>query len=331
MLSWGRSCPAACLLAKLSEMEQESAERNRLREGLGHLVPQRPVWRAVTASLVVIAVAGGVIWGAGILSKPPIPAPIPPTIPPPPALQLEIIPAKTVYLPGEDIEIDFRFKNIITESVTVTPFPTEIQITRSRPYEVVRSFSVGSGKLALLPGEIKEYILIWDQRDDTGQQVAPGWHYINVAGITSLCHPARGKFLIQHPQGAMEKTIEVNQSPTVNGITITLKRVELTSQGASFYAFTTPPSYKLPKVPKQGPKLPPPPPVGPAHAQYTVDGVTKDAGSCGIGLQDDGMRLSWGIGGAWLDPVPSDAKELTLTITKFGDWRGPWEFQIPLQ
>jgi len=31
-----------------------------------------------------------------------------------------------------------------------------------------------------------------------------------------------------------------------------------------------------------------------------------------------------------LDPVPSDARELTFTITKFGDWQGPWEFHIPL-
>jgi hypothetical protein len=31
-----------------------------------------------------------------------------------------------------------------------------------------------------------------------------------------------------------------------------------------------------------------------------------------------------------LDPVPIDAKELTLKITKLGDWEGPWEFKVPL-
>lgn len=44
-----------------------------------------------------------------------------------------------------------------------------------------------------------------------------------------------------------------------------------------------------------------------------------------------GMELTWGNDATWLDPVLSDAKELTFTITEFGDWEGPWEFRIPLQ
>jgi hypothetical protein len=69
------------LLSKLSEIEQEGPRRNWFWERLRHLVPQRPVKRAVAASLLVVIVAGGVIWGTGILtpppSAPPMPAPSP--------------------------------------------------------------------------------------------------------------------------------------------------------------------------------------------------------------------------------------------------------------
>ena len=344
------------LLSKLSEMEEERAGRIRFWERLKHLIPQRPLWRAVAASLAVVIVAGGVILGTGILSKPPIPAPTTPYEEPPPiigpagliplALQLEITPAKADHLTGEDIKLGFKFKNIVSEPVIITPFPPTIGVAPLRmddrkdwKEQVIRSFPAGPGELSLQPGETAKYTLIWDQKDDNEQQVIPGWYGIwgevktRVAdeGIYTQCRSGRfGEVLIQYPQGAMEKDIELNQSQTVNGITITLERVELSPEGAMFYAFTTPPGYSL----SQGRALPPPQWVIHAWAQYTVDGITKNAGPCDISFQDNGMRLSWGNGGGWdidkdwLDPVPSDAEELTFTITKFGDWQGTWEFHI---
>jgi hypothetical protein len=131
--------------------------------------------------------------------------------------------------------------------------------------------------------------------------------------------------LIQPPQGVMEKTIKVNQSQTVGGITFTLQRLELTDTGLKVYAFNTPPEYSLP----QGPMLPPPQLMGlHAEAEYRVDdGTAKQAGLSGIRFLDDGMLHTWDN----LDPVPSDARELTFRINKLGDWEGPWEFKIPLE
>ena len=128
------------------------------------------------------------------------------------------------------------------------------------------------------------------------------------------------KVLILFPQGAIEKTIEVNRSQTADGITITLDRVELSLEGAKVCAFT---NVRLaedgihPPVSKMIPTL----------AQYTVDGFTKDAGYAAERLLEEGTELTWDD----LDPVPSDARELSFTITKFGDWQGPWEFHISLQ
>jgi hypothetical protein len=322
------------LLGKLSEMEQEKAGWKRFWEKLRHLVPQRPLWRAVTASLLVIVVAGGVIWGTGILTAPP-PAPSPSRL----CLDVEAVPTKTAYatwaknayLPGEEAEIEFKFKNVSSERITVTPFPPRIQVMRPRPHEVVRFFSAGSAELNLLPGETVRYTLVWNQQDDNGQQVTPGWYYVDIEGITvtkataptmrsEMSFGTITKVLILYPQGAMERTIEVNQPQTVNGITVILKRVELSLEGAKFYAFTTM------RLSEEGIQ-PPLPKMIPIHAQYTVDGVTKDAGLAGERLLDQGTELIWDN----LDPVPSDARELTFTITKFGDWESPWEFEIPLQ
>jgi hypothetical protein len=347
------------LLAKLSEMEQKKAERIRFWEMLRHLVPQRPVWRTVAASLLVIVVVGGVIWGSGILKQPSalLPEGMPPEEAPPPApspprlcLGVEAAPAKTVYLPGDEVEIQFEFKNVSTEPITVTPFPPLIGITPPVTVhwkeQIIRSFPTGSEELHLQPGEIAVYTLIWDQKDNSGQQVAPGYYGVN-ADIKAQVVEADGsksaygtsgrvtKLLIQFPQGAMEKNIEANQAQTVTGLpftwkreelsidlTITLERAELTADGAKFSAFATSPN--SPSAGYDHPQW-----SGPVWAQYTVDGVIKDAGLAGMRYLDDGIQLCWGDD-TGLDPLPSDAKELTFTITEFGDWEGPWEFRIPL-
>ena len=342
------------LLQKLSEEESRAeAKRGRFWESLRRLVPRQPVWQALTALLVVVVVAGGITWGMGTLKvsgPPPCPMPAPTPAPQPPqsSLELEAIPlspieyAPGVFLPGEEVKIEFRFSNASSEPITVAPFPPGIEIVRPKTDEdgVVRSFAKGSGQLDMSPVETVEYTLVWDQKDDNGKQVVPGWYYVDVKGITvtKATAPTRtgvsfgsiAKLLIQFPQGAMEKIIEVNQSQTVNDLTITLERVGLSATGVRFYAFTIPPGYSPPEI--QGSDTPPHKlpylgPMYPVRATYTVDGITKNAGWAGLGAQGDGIRLSWDE----IDPLPSGARELTFTITSFGDLSGPWEFFIPLE
>jgi len=333
------------LLSRLGEEEARAeAKRSWFWEGLRRLVPRQPVWQALTALLVVVVVAGGITWGMGTLKvsgPPPCPMPAPTPAPQPPqsSLELEAIPlspieyAPGVFLPGEEVKIEFIFKNVSSEPITVAPFPPGIEIMRPRTDEVVQSFPEGSGQLDISPAETVEYTLVWDQLDDNGEQVVPGWYYVNVRDITvtKATAPARtgvsfgsiAKLLIQFPQGAMEKVIEVNQSQTVNDLTITLEQVELSAAGAAVFTFTTPPGYKLSQ---EGPAFPPPPMID-AAAQYNVDGdPTKEAWYSGGRSLESRMELIWD-----LDPMPSDARELTFTITRFGDWEGPWEFFIPLE
>ena len=278
-------------------------------------------------------------------AKPPAPAPSPQPFPAPPSrLDVLAVSDKNAYLPGEPITIEFSLKNVTSAPLVISPNPPEIEIVLptllTMEAEVFKSFAPVAGQVKLEPGEEVTYTLVWDQTDSSGHQAAPGYYNLNVKAknIRIDDRTARGlgtgaMVLIRCPQGAMEKTIEVNQSQTVNGLTITLERVELTSTAAKFYAFTIPPDYHPPEgqdaniPPHRLPYLSDMPEV---HATYTVDGITKDALWADLGTRGDGITLAWANPFAPIDPVPSDAKDLTFIITQFGDWEGPWEFKIPL-
>ncbi len=123
----------------------------------------------------------------------------------------------------------------------------------------------------------------------------------------------------------MEKTIDLNQSQTVNDITVTLESIELTATGVTVYAFGTLPGYNSSQE------------LG-AFAEYHVDGgVVKQAGSASMRFLENGTKFIW-QGWRGLDPIPSDAKELvfriknvSMTHTRSEIVEGPWEFRIPLE
>ena len=241
-----------------------------------------------------------------------------------------------IYDFGETVEITLSFTNEASETRVMSPFPPKINIERPNmqpPESIVRSLPAGTGEIQLEPGETLTYQLVWDQKDDSGQQIPPGWYGIEVTVASRGISETRGahvrgwatKVLVQPPQGVMERTIELRETRTTAGITFTLQRLELTTTGLKVYAFNMPPDYSLP----QGPMLPPPQLMSlHAEAEYSVDGGTvKQTGPSGIRFLDEGMLHTWDN----LDPVPSDARQLTFTIRKLGDWEGPWEFKILLE
>jgi len=229
---------------------------------------------------------------------------------------------------GKTADINLSFTNEASEPRTVTPFPPEIKIIElpdvKPPGIVVRAFPVGNGELTLQLGESASHSVDWDQKNDSGEQVPPGWYSVEVTLATSRGSAMR--VLVLPPEGVMEKTIDVNQSETVNGITITLERVELTATGMKVYAFNIPPDYNLP----QGPMLAPPQFMAlHAFAEYSIDGgAMKQTFPSGIRFLENGMQHTWD---EYLDPVPQNSHELTFRITKLGDWEGPWEFEIQLE
>jgi len=272
-------------------------------------------------------------YGGELLPAPtPVPTPTPAPGPAPgPGISLGVrfdrVP-DVVASYGEKAKINLSFTNAASETRTISPFPPEIRIIElpnlRPPDRVVRAFPVGKDELALQPGESVSHSVDWDQKNDSGEQVPPGWYSVEVTLATSRGSATR--VLVLPPEGVMEKTIEVNQSKTVNGITITLEKVELTAIGMKVYAFNIPPDYNLPR----GPMLAPPEFMAlHAFAEYGVNGgVMKQTFPSAIRFLDNGMLHTWD---EYLDPVPKNAKELTFRITKLGDWEGPWEFKIPLE
>ncbi len=305
--------------------------------------------RVATASAaVVILIIAVVIWQFGGISElgapPPAPAPAPaptpaptpeptpepepaptPSLAPEPAARFIRIEAsfdKETYLPGEEINVEISFTNITPGDYEISPFPPVVEVrTAGPPFNPVYSFPSGASTVALLPGETVKHTLTWNQRDEQGQPVPYGQYLFLVPGGGTL-EDARvlGSVLILPPEGVIERTINVNESKTVGGITFTLKRVELTTSGLSFYAFNA--DYGHPVSP---------PPLESIIAEYSLDGgPVCQAGSvlgASGGSNLDGYDYVWFMS----IPVPKGTKELTFTITSFGDWEGPWEFRIPLE
>jgi hypothetical protein len=256
---------------------------------------------------------------------------------PPPPFEVSVVPEEARYLPGESIEVKLSLTNTSSDIIVMTTYPPEIRVTPWQDRnQVLSSRAGGTQPLEIKPGDTITMEFTWDQGDNEGKQVPAGWYAITfedvkvTQGDRSITFNPGAAVLIQYPQGTMEKSFDLNQSQTVNGITVTLERVELTADGASFHVFFIPPGYTPPSTGPGIPPLPPPMDVV-AKAEYSFNGITRNAGFAGFRTEGDGIGLVWGGGPHRLDPVPGDAKELIFTITQLNDWEGPWEFKIPLE
>lgn len=272
---------------------------------------------------------------------------------PPHMVEINGLPSQEVYLSGEQVEIEFSFSNLYDEPVVLN-YPPEAWVLhpdfpgRSEDW-IVRSYPSGTEQLVIGTGETATYKFTWDQKDDIGRTVVPGYYYVRVVETPKSVLGKKGmplasdfEVFLQYSQGAMEKTIEVNKSQTVSGVplprdgvdlltdlTVTLKRVELSEKRAQFYALATLPEYTWNSPTDYYPMN-----WTLADAEYTFNGITKDAGVADEKASKDGIWLMWGYVNP-RDQVPKDAKELTFRILVSFDhpqeWYGPWEFKIPLE
>lgn len=255
----------------------------------------------------------------------------------PPLFQGTVVPDEATYLPGERVDVRLSLTNTSLDTITISSYPSEIQVAPFRDRDqILFSRAGGTQPLDIKPGDTATLEFTWDQKDSEGKQVPAGWYAVTFKDINVIQGDRRNTInpgaavLIQYPQGAMEKTIELEQSRRANGVTVTLERVELTTTGMTVYAFGMLPNYK------------PPPAVSPfirVFAEFSLNGdAIKPAGSAGQQYFENGTRFIWR---RYIDPVPSDAKELTFSITSItlrsdpgkADRlvEGPWEFAVSLQ
>jgi hypothetical protein len=163
--------------------------------------------------------------------------------------------SEACYLPGEDIMYGIGIKNMSSDKITIDPFPPAMWI---KPVD--QDASVYSCEAGNRIHDIEtEYPMswyrtkgVWDQKDNNGQQVAPGWYEIGYeyvvidqgTGVRYTATPT-ARFQIVDPDSAMNKDLDVNQSATAEGVTVNLKRIEMNAVGIKVYTFTTPPEYAL--------------------------------------------------------------------------------------
>jgi hypothetical protein len=287
---------------------------------------------------VILLLLGGTMYGAGSLIQDALSRYTGTQTPGP---GVHYIPTGEIYfdeLPdiispfGESVEMKITFTNYDAETRIMLNYPPRVTIeSRNLSFEhrTVRSFPPDQEQLQLQPGETKEYLLVWDQKDDNGQQVPYGWYEIRTMvqsyriTDTKTTQGASGRvtrILVIPLSGVMEKTFEVNQSQTVNGVTVNLEKIELKAQKANVYTFTASSDY----APENFSTL-----YISTDAEYKVDNenwkpaLKESFGTIGL---EDGVRHIWD-----LDPVAQNSEELILRINRINDWEGPWEFKVPLQ
>jgi hypothetical protein len=188
------------LLTKLAEMEyRKSAPAVSLPWW------RRPIWGVVVA-VIVTAVSLSVMWRAGVFipfptAAPPAPTapttPTTPTVPSPPTapttpttptapiapaettvpafelVELSAAPLQTAYTEGAEVSITLTVTNHGSDTISLSPFPPEIDIT-TQDREMVWEMSGGGEELSIEAGNSETYYFTWNQRDKANNAVAGG-------------------------------------------------------------------------------------------------------------------------------------------------------------
>jgi len=350
----------------------ERAGKGWLRRLLARVLPESPVWRTAIGTAVVAVLVVAVAWQTGMFTAAPTveetlsksapgevgvaavmeegqvekrgeirqfeateEAPVPLVAPQALPLGVQASPAGPIVSGyGQEVSFDLVFTNTTQETITVAPFPPAAIIVSSAGLAHVRTVSEAGGEATLPASATVTQSIVWDQTDDSGDQVAPGWYTVLVGSVNlttgdeslAIEVPAGPQVLVEYPQGALEASVEVHQPEMVGEFTVILERLELSNLGCAVYT-TISPGYGAPE--EGGPRLPASGTVQ-VSAWYSVDGgPPREAGSpCELFSEDENVtRLSWEC----LDPVPSDAQLFTFTLTRIGESEGPWEFRIPLR
>ncbi len=182
------------LLLRLEEEEAEQEERAKISfwQVFKNFMPRSPVWRGATVTVMVGVLAILAIWATGMFSQAPGTGTVTEgsgmlSAPSLARLQLETLPSDTlVRLVGEAFEVDIIFRNISADSVTVEPYPPQIEIQQAGTNDLVRSFAQGTDKREIAPSEGLIYMLVWDQKDDSGQQVGNGRYTVVIGDVAVL-------------------------------------------------------------------------------------------------------------------------------------------------
>ena len=340
----------ARLLNKL--VAEEEAVRTRTKSGWFSTFNQHQlIWQAVTAVLV-ITVIGGVLWGTGLFkfyNNPHITTPIvsvttttktvtttkttvtttsviSTTTTTAPVNQEPLIANastdKSSYPAGESVNIEVSLTNVTSSPISIDNFPPILSLMRADSLQPVYTFAAGTIEKTIAPHQTTSFTVTWNQHDAKGIAVIPGVYYLELEDLDyqgkaiklNLTNPVIFSILPATTTNSLnnDRTINVNQSLTDSGITVTINNVTLFKNGGLQVLATIPlPSY-YPSGANSDYR---------AAAYYSIDsGWVNDAG----------LSQMSGTNHIWQLPITisQDNYELIFIITRIGTYEGYWEFNI---
>jgi hypothetical protein len=237
---------------------------------------------------------------------------------------------KAAYISGEKVNIRMVWQNVTAQNLTVEQFPPIISLMQKSTGQPVFTFKAGQTALTLAPGEQAEYAAQWDQMDAYGRPAVPGSYYVELEELyyqgqavpMKLSSPVEFRIL---PASGGEKTLELNQVQTVNGITVTLQRLVFSDSGTLITAAITPPADYVLKA--SGAVLAPTKNYA-APSGYSLNrGLMQDAGLSTVEYFGSSMTHTWYIPG----PLPANTTDLVFMVNAVGSWVGPWQFTVAVK
>lgn len=254
----------------------------------------------------------------------PFPAPTP--------LAMDMAPEQSVYAYGEPVKIHITLANAISDTFTFPDFPPSIEIsTRPEGWNrgVVRTIPHGDEKRILRSNNTASTILIWDQKNDQHAPVNPGVYYLTAqtgvvqditpdsTSIVSSYISANSEVIVQYPQGALAGSLYPNKTITDGEVTATLDSLQLTGSGATVTMTVHAPKPTENSIAAPG--------FAQVTAEYAIDNGTAlnflDYLSLYTG--NGTSQITWRLA-----PVPCDARNLHIAVTKFDPYRGRWNFTV---
>ena len=342
----------ARLLQKLVEQE-ETARAAQRQSWFSRFNQHKLVWQAITVVLVV-AVIGGVLWGTGLFrfsGGPPTTTSIVSVTTATktttttitmrttttvtsmttttPVNQGEPLVAnastdKSSYPAGESVNIQVSLTNVTSSPITLEKFPPILSMMQADTLQPVYTFAAGTIEKTIAPHQTTSFTVTWNQLDAKGKEVAPGVYYLELEDLDyqgqaiklNFTNPVRFNIL---PETSTtldnDRLVNVNQSITDNGITVTINSISLYKNGGVqvLTTITLPADYPSGNNTDYR-----------ATAYYSIDsGWVNDAGLS----QMSGNTQVWQIPLT----ISQDNYELIFIITSVGTHQGYWEFHIPLK
>ena len=331
------------------------------------LTPRRPLL-ASAVTFVLLVVAGGTsLWVTAPWEVPSldghIPVRGPRSMPAPRILEQEWKVDKSLITPGDPITITLTLKNVWDKPIEIRELPATTPLTnfdRAGDEPVLLKWEDGGAIPRFIePGD--ELTLVANMSSAVSAGLPPGRYGLRVqvavvhapgspeAGESKLGFGG-GRFVVIPPEGALDKTVIVDQVREASGTKITLEKIHFAPEESTIVVLATPPPGESAEaqpitapapsataIPRQGTPTPTavPLPAGfdvdvtDLGARYRIDGGPwRQLRGHGYRVTAEGVHHEWTFG-----PVSANAGTLVLTIASDdrpgSEWL--WEWTVALQ